>query len=493
MKTILILASNPRRDLNLDREIRDLKGVVERSRNREDLKVEIGLAVRPGDLHQLFLDYEPQIVHFCGHGTGDQGLVLENDSGQERPVSTEALSSLFSLFTEQVECVLLNACFSEVQATAIVDHIPYVVGMSQEIRDDAAIAFSTGFYRALGYGRAIAQAYKFGCNAIQLQITDKSTTRSTEGDLTRKLIALDASEPVILPEHLKPVLKVNPNLVPEKPATLPSSPDDSAATTQTIQVEQPAPKPSERLEKDRSTDITEDLGNGVILELVAIPAGTFLMGSPESEPDHTSDEEPLHSVTVSAFWMSKYPVTQAQWRSVAALPKIDRDLDPDPADFKDDQRPVEKVSWREAFEFCARLSLKAGRIYRLPSEAEWEYACRAGTASPFYFGDQLTSEQANYNADRQQTTIVGNLGTANSFGLWDMHGNVWEWCLDHWHKNYKNAPTDGSAWTTEVDTSRRLLRGGSWEESAGNCRSAYRYALAPNNWRNTIGFRVVVS
>ena len=187
---ILILESNPRKDLDLNKEIRDLEGVVRRSRNKDQFEIRIGLAVRPKDLQELLLDYQPQIVHFCGHGAGEQGLVLQTAAGQEQLVSTDALSSLFELFADRVECILLNACYSEVQATAIVSHINYVVGMSQAIRDDAAIAFATGFYRALGYGRSIVEAYKFGCNAIQLSINtaaSSSVSRSTVSEQQRKL------------------------------------------------------------------------------------------------------------------------------------------------------------------------------------------------------------------------------------------------------------------------------------------------------------------
>ena len=147
---ILILASNPRKDLNLDREIRDLKEVIEKSRNRQELEVEDALAVRVRDLQGLLLKHDPQIVHFCGHGTGEQGLVLQDDLGQERRVSTQALKNLFALFENQVECVLLNACYSEEQADRIVEHINYATGMSQEILDTAAIALMLHMTFGLG-------------------------------------------------------------------------------------------------------------------------------------------------------------------------------------------------------------------------------------------------------------------------------------------------------------------------------------------------------
>ncbi len=209
---ILILESNPRKDLNLDQEINSLKKVLEQSINRQDLKVEVKRAVRPEDLQGLLLKHKPHIVHFCGHGTG-QGLVLQDDTQREKLVSKDALSNLFELCSQWVNCVLLNTCYSEEQANAIVQHIDYVIGMKHEIGDDAAINFTKGFYQALGYGHSIEQSYKFGCNAIHLNISHDSHVRSTLSQKKRILLAERTVERVAIPEHLKPVLKNNPNLV----------------------------------------------------------------------------------------------------------------------------------------------------------------------------------------------------------------------------------------------------------------------------------------
>jgi len=186
---------------------------------------------------------------------------------------------------------------------------------------------------------------------------------------------------------------------------------------------------------------------------------------------------------------------------VAAMAKVNRELNPDPAHFKGDNRPVEKVSWHEAVEFCDRLTQKIGRQYRLPSEAEWEYACRAKTNTPFYCGETITTDLANYNGNdtyglgtkgvyREQTAEVGGF-PPNAFGLYNMHGNVWEWCLDYWHDNYNDAPADGSAWVLGGDCEKRLMRGGSWLNAPRYCRSAYRYYYAPDAQGNYLGFRVV--
>ncbi|MFM5947041.1 MAG: formylglycine-generating enzyme family protein, partial [Dolichospermum sp.] len=186
--------------------------------------------------------------------------------------------------------------------------------------------------------------------------------------------------------------------------------------------------------------------------------------------------------------------------AVAALVKVNIDLISDPSYFKGDNLPVESVSWNDAQEFCARLSRMASKTYRLPTEAEWEYACRGGTITPFYCGETISTDLANYNGNytygqgqkgqyQKKTTEVG-IFPANPFGLYDMHGNVWEWCEDGWHENYINAPVDGTAWTSLSDN-RKVLRGGSWNFYPGYCRSAFRNYLAAGFVKYNLGFRVV--
>ncbi|BAY96654.1 hypothetical protein NIES37_05880 [Tolypothrix tenuis PCC 7101] len=244
----------------------------------------------------------------------------------------------------------------------------------------------------------------------------------------------------------------------------------------------------------------ENLNNGLVLEMVAIPGGQFMMGSPRDETERYNSESPQHLVTIQPFFMAKYPVTQSQWKAVAALERVNIQLNPEASHFKGANRPVEQVSWDEAMEFCARLAQETGKPYRLPTEAEWEYACRAGTTTPFCFGETITTDLANYNGKycygagpkgeyRGQTTDVGTF-PANPFGLYDMHGNTWEWCQDSWHKNYKGAPADGSVWMSDNHT--RLLRGGSWNINPWNCRSAVRNCNARDNKYINVGFRVVL-
>jgi formylglycine-generating enzyme required for sulfatase activity len=242
----------------------------------------------------------------------------------------------------------------------------------------------------------------------------------------------------------------------------------------------------------------EDLGNGVVLEMVYIPGGTFMMGSPATEEGRDSCESPQHQVTVPAFYAGKYPITQAQWQEV---------MGNNPCLLKREKLPVVGVSWRDAVEFCGKLSQKTGKKYRLLSEAEWEYACRAGTTTPFHFGESITPalvNDFNYDGNRpyanvpkslypEQTTYVGSF-PPNAFGLYDMHGQVWEWCSDRWHSNYNGAPTDGSSWETGTDNNR-VQRGGSWFHLAVNCRCAFRLSDSAGNssrW-SWMGFRVAVA
>ena len=170
VKTILILAANPTGTvpLRLDEEVREIKAGLQRSRYRDRFVLEYESAARPRDVQRAMLEHKPQVVHFCGHGEGKKGLVLEDETGKPKLVSTEAIASLFELFADQVDCVLLNACYSEVQARAIAQHIAAVIGMNQAIGDRAAIEFAVSFYDALGAGEAIEFAFRLGCNAMQL-------------------------------------------------------------------------------------------------------------------------------------------------------------------------------------------------------------------------------------------------------------------------------------------------------------------------------------
>jgi formylglycine-generating enzyme required for sulfatase activity len=238
------------------------------------------------------------------------------------------------------------------------------------------------------------------------------------------------------------------------------------------------------------------------LHMVQIPGGTFTMGSPEDELERERDESPQHEVAVPSFFMGRYPVTQAQYEALMGTnPATEYEAER----FVAPNKPVVGVSWDDAVAFCTALAQRTGRSYRLPSEAEWEYACRAGTTTPFYFGKTLTTEVANYNGNytygdgskgefRNGLISVDHFGIANRFGLSDMHGNVLEWCEDDFHDSYQGAPDNGSAWI-DADRSKtsRILRGGSWSITPWDCRSAFRNYNDADSRDDYLGFRVCCS
>ena len=467
IKKVLILAANPLETarFRLEKEVEEIRVTLERSPNRDNFAIESRGWVRLQDLQTHLYHVKPQILHFSGHGGGEWGLAFEAEDGAVKAVSTESLADLFKVFANQIQCVVLNACHAVVQAEAICQHIPYAIVMNQAIGDIAARKFAEGFYKAIWDDRSIEDAFASGVNAIAL-----------EG----------------IPEELTPVL-LKRKLLKRKLSIM--------SVVQVIPIYSSIRKTARYF--------VETLPYDVPLEMVEIPAGKFMMGASDHEQDLNSvtNSRPQHEVTLHTFCMGKYSITQEQWRVVTTLPKVKTALEPDPSNFKGDKRPVENVSWLDAMEFCRRLSVHTKREYRLPSEAEWEYACRAGTTTPFHFGETITTDYVNYDGNnpyadalkgeyRQQTTDVGSFKAANAFGLYDMHGNVWEWCADDWHDSYKEAPKDSQIWIKdnknyEDPESRKLLRGGSWGNGAQNCRSAYRdfdYALSQ---RSVNGFRVV--
>jgi formylglycine-generating enzyme required for sulfatase activity len=260
----------------------------------------------------------------------------------------------------------------------------------------------------------------------------------------------------------------------------------------------------------QARQLVEDLGGGLRLEMVAIPGGSFAMGCHGVSDvmavnmarramihslgrQEFDDERPQHAVRLAPFLLGKYPVTQEQWAAIMVRRP--------PYRCRGDRRPVERVSWREAVEFCHSLTRHTGRPYGLPSEAQWEYACRAGTVTAFCFGPTLTTDLANYVGEhtfldepkgvyRHGTTDVGSF-PANAFGLHDMPGNVWEWCADAWHADYTGAPTDGNPWA-RGETGRRVVRGGCWHDPPSLLRSAARLSFAEAEGEDFVGLRVML-
>ena len=232
--------------------------------------------------------------------------------------------------------------------------------------------------------------------------------------------------------------------------------------------------------------------------MVVIPAGRFKMGSPPDEPERSEDEGPQHEVRVEApFAMGVYAVTFEEYDRFC---DATNQAKPEDENWGRRKRPVINVSWDDAKTYCKWLTEQSGRAYRLPSEAEWEYACRATTDTPFHFGGSILTDQANFNGQfpyhgsakgnyRKKTVTVGSF-PPNAFGLYEMHGNVWEWCLDNWHENYQGAPNDGAPWE-ESEARHHVLRGGSWVTDAADARSAARNYYYPDARDSRFGFRVL--
>lgn len=236
------------------------------------------------------------------------------------------------------------------------------------------------------------------------------------------------------------------------------------------------------------------------LRMVQIPAGEFLMGSPSTEPKRQDQEGPQRSIQVPSFYIGAYAITQKQYEAI---------MGNNPSYFTEDQAkdsanfPAEQITWQDADLFCKQLSELTKRTYRLPSEAEWEYACRAGTTTPFCFGETLTTEISNYFSDfslvdtenfeenYRNTTVAADSFWPNAFGLYNMHGNIHEWCSDDYHDSYNNAPNDATHWISNQTNASKVMRGGSWFNDTHVCRSAARDKNTQEGRSNSFGFRVV--
>jgi formylglycine-generating enzyme required for sulfatase activity len=226
-----------------------------------------------------------------------------------------------------------------------------------------------------------------------------------------------------------------------------------------------------------------------MLDLVKIPGGSFLRGS-----KNNYFSKPIREVTVKTFLMGRYAVTQSQWLRVADLPEAHRKIPRyQNLDTYGESMSMSLVTWYEAIEFCDRLTALTGRKYRLPTESEWEYACRAGTTTAFSMGDKPSSSCFNYFSMRSQGIMSVGSFPPNPFGLYDMHGNVWEWCMDDYSSDYENNPVDGSA---HIDPDpikpRKIIRGGSFNSRINDCDSATRNDYTADKASKSIGFRVVV-
>ncbi len=496
---------------------------------KQEARVELLPLVNPASAVAIdaVLAKEPHIFHFIGHGRLENEnhqevgeIAFVNEIGDAAWVDAGYFSDLLNRHRPSI--VILQACeggkmstsqaFVGVASSVLQQNIPVVVAMQYEVSNSTANHFSRRFYAELAKGSPVDIAAQEGRRAIAL-----SSTQYKKRDFATPIIFMCVPNGYLFQwsDHDSTVKQTDVKDVSIKTPEpkLPTFEFDIA----TIEVERSGlfgrdNKLTINRRRHQAEYFSEDLGNKVGLEMVAIPGCTFTMGSPETETDSIDSERPQHQVIVNPFFMGKYPITQAQWQAVAALEQIYRELNPDPSNFKGSDRPVEQVSWYDVVEFCDRLAKATGRDYRLPSEAQWEYACRAGTNTPFHFGETITTDLANYDGTddkenkwsgsygrdpkgiyRQETTSVGKFEVANIFGLSDMHGNVLEWCADEWHENYQNAPSSASTWNNNSDGKYRMLRGASWIIIPRFCRSAFRSRYVPEYRDFNLGFRVVVS
>jgi formylglycine-generating enzyme required for sulfatase activity len=328
--------------------------------------------------------------------------------------------------------------------------------------------------------KGLARRYQTVAEMLAMLQPQGTPTTSVQA-LTARVVIPQQSQPKAQPKIVGQVSEFEFEYVKTRLATQ-SSGFLGLGTKTTVEVDR---------KQGKAQYIRENLGNGVTIDLVQIPAGKFMMGG-----NKYNSETPIHEVAVPEFWIGKYAVTQKQWQAV---------MGNNPSKFKGDNLPVENVSWHEARDFCAKVSKTTGKLMRLPTEAEWEYACRAGTNTSFAFGETISPELVNYNGvpkgEYREKTVDVNAFYPNGWGLYQMHGNVMEWCLDEWHDNYSAKPSDlkrtgDRAWgdinVNESDNRSRLLRGGSWNYDADFCRSACRSMYDAVNRFDFIGFRVVV-
>lgn len=511
VRKILILASSPKTTppLRLAEEVREIEEGLRRSRHRDQFQLHSRWAVRVRDLRQALLDVEPQIVHFTGHGKED-GLLVEDELGMAVHISVEALAGLFELCSDQVECVILSACYTAPQAAAISKHIDYVIGMEKEIKDKAAIEFSVGFYDALGAGKSVEKAFKFGRNAVQQVFPDQT-------------------------KHLIPVLKKREGLEEQDRETGTSNANKKKEMENGWNNDEKSAHPPIEKKVGRVTVETSITFRKVIvrisiplliiafviynvfigrfnnkvpvIKMVHIPGGRFLRGTNQSERqdqvnDHQdwilewfNDEIPQREIYLDEFFISEYEITNEQYgkflKDNPGHPKPDYW---DVENFNDPQQPVVGVTWNDAVAFCNWLSDKKGKKYRLPTEAEWEKAARGNDGRIFPWGNEEPDlNKANFMGQHHGTVSVKEKPDGDSaFGLRNMAGNVAEWCRDWYDENYYIITIDYNPMGPANGT-RKVVRGGSWRDNAFFIRCTERNSYPPDTKREILGFRIVYS
>ncbi len=452
MVSILFLAADPTdaSRLRLGEELREIQEKLQLARLRDQFSLQQRMSVRPTDLSQALLDLNPDIVHFSGHGMSSGELCFEDVTGKIHPIPADALTGLFEQFTSQVKCVVLNACYSDIQAEAIAKHIDYVIGMNKAIGDRAAIAFAVGFYQALGAGRTIEDAYKLGCIQIRLQG---------------------------IPEDLTPVL-VKKN----RAARSDVSPKVGEAEARLLHgLGEPISHP---LQPERESEIEY-----AIPSLERIPRGTFIMGSGNT----------IRELYLSEFQIGKFPITKREFRFFlkASEYKLESDYD---MSGKADKSPVVNVSWYDAISYCDWLSSVTGLKCGLPTEAEWEKAARGVDGRKYPWGNDFMVGLCNsMEASVGHPSEVGVYSPAGDspYGIADMSGNVWEWCSTRWcNENDVEYPLpytgdDGREILARDDRIGRVIKGGAYNRSKESVACFSRRPSPPYIGNVKIGFRIV--
>ncbi|NIM13975.1 MAG: SUMF1/EgtB/PvdO family nonheme iron enzyme [Candidatus Aminicenantes bacterium] len=481
-KRILILSANPITTprLLLDKEVREIKEGLRRSKYCKRFKIYSECAVRLKDLRRALLDYKPHIVHFAGHGS-KKGILVQDDLGDAVPISSSALSELFKLCSKHVECIILNACYAASQVSAISKHINYVIGMRKKIEDKDAIEFSVGFYDALGAGKSVEEAFKFGCSAIPsnysaLPILKKKNGREKQGSETEILEAGRKRK------KLTVILKISISFI-------------FLITISTF-IYKGFIGPSNNKFPE--------------INMIHIPKGNFLRGTSASEiealvndhpdwrPEWFTDESPQRQITIDLFYISKFEITNKQYgKFLKDNPAYEKPAYWDAAGFNDPDQPVVGVSWNDAVAFCNWLSEKKGENYRLPTEAEWEKAARGTDARIYPWGNtepdiRMVNFSQPYVSGKPMPIGYYAGGMNPLYGTMEMAGNVAEWCCDWYDENYYRNFVDNHNPDGPLSGQRKVVRGGSWMDNAFLLRCTARSSYPPHTQREFIGFRVVL-
>lgn len=543
---VLFLAANPEgtSQLRLDEEIREITQKIAISEHRDLLELISVWAVRPDDLLQSFNKYKPHIVHFSGHGIQSGEIILVDERGNPKPVSTKAINALFKTLKDNIQVVVLNACYSRTQAKAITEVIDCAIGMNIAVGDKAAITFAASFYRAVGFGRSVKQAFEQGKTALLLEdIPEENTPELVmrPGVDPARIFLIEAPEPSSPPPEVKPAEKepigyetgISIDRVKNILRSLPTNKKQRNYLILTAAKILLDIKPTKR---DRSSvamarenlyslidfgkDLKERFEAGEILgslgdprigfdKMVQVEAGEFLRGSNK----HYRREKPQKSIYIDAFMIGKYPVTNKEFGEFIAEEgyrckdywtedgwlwkeeeKVSQPLFWHDRKWNGENFPVVGISWYEASAYTRWLSQKTGEKYRLPAEAEWEKAARGPEGLVYPWGNTFDKELCNSTElELRRSSPVGIFpGGLSPYGCMDMAGNVWEWCQD-WHKDgyskesfVRNPKGPGYG-------SLRVVRGGSWRNAADECRTSYRRGYRPSHRLEHFGFRLAKS